>query len=263
MSYEWLGRVAVVDLEAACALFGYDMLPAPLGRSRPVGSVWLLTRDVAPIEDRLHDGDLRGVRAWVESVVRADVHVECTVHRFEDDGPDLRVHGLRAGESCFIGVQTRDADGVDVVDIHGVSAGALAAAVVDAVGLTGAGVRQRIAVPGSGDRLPDTPELLDEYDDFGFLIPGAEVAAVPVVESGDVTATGTVRARCDPARYWGADADRRVLQWVQVDGDGDYLYEPGDSGYAEPVDAETLTSYLDGLIADELDVVQRYSATQP
>ncbi|MGK2869859.1 MAG: hypothetical protein ACSLFA_25065, partial [Mycobacterium sp.] len=74
-----LCTVAVVDLEAACALYGRDALPPPFGRSRPVGSVWLLSRDVAPIEERLHDGDLREARAWVEALVRAEVCMECRV----------------------------------------------------------------------------------------------------------------------------------------------------------------------------------------
>ncbi|SUA03161.1 Uncharacterised protein [Mycolicibacterium fortuitum] len=45
-SLDAVGTIAVVDLEAACELYGRDMLPYPLGRSRPVGSVWLLTREV-------------------------------------------------------------------------------------------------------------------------------------------------------------------------------------------------------------------------
>lgn len=62
-----VGTVAVVDLEAACEQYGRDELPYPLGRTRPVGSVWLATRDVEPIDDRLEFGDLRGVRSWVEA----------------------------------------------------------------------------------------------------------------------------------------------------------------------------------------------------
>lgn len=236
----------MVDLEAACELYGRG-LPRPLGRSRPVGSVWLATRAVAPIEDRLHDGDLRSVRAWVAAVMRADVAIECSVHFFRDGGADLRVHGMRAGESSFVAVQTREADGIDVVDIHGMPPVALAAAVVDVIGLVGAGARPRIAVPGDGDQLPGATELRDEYDDLGFLIPRAEIRdPVPVVDVADIVATGKVRVQ------------GRSLQWVQIVDDGDYLYESGGTGYAEPMDAATLVSCLDGLIAE---AAQRYSAT--
>jgi hypothetical protein len=71
VAFDEVGTVAVVDLEAACELYGRDMLPYPLGRSRPVGSVWLATRDVGLIDDRLNGGDLHGIRAWVEALVRA------------------------------------------------------------------------------------------------------------------------------------------------------------------------------------------------
>lgn len=246
--FEVVGTVAVVDLEAACQLYGRDMLPFPLGRSRPVGSVWLATREAAPIEARLNGGDLHGIRAWVEAVVRADVCVECRVNFLDESTPDLRVHGVRADYCGFLAVQGRDREGVDVVDIYRVSPGALGPAVAETAGLVGPGAHTRIAVSGDGIRLPDAPEIRDEYDEFGFLIPRAELRepAVPIVDGRDVVATGTVRPRSR-----GTDA-QRMLQWVQVSGDGDYLYEPGDAGYAEPMDTAMLTDCIDGLIADEL-----------
>jgi hypothetical protein len=258
VSAELLGTVAVVDLEAACELYGRAVLPYPLGRSRPVGSVWLATREVEPIDDRLTDGDLRGIRAWVEALVRADVCVECRVTFTDEDSPDLRLHALRSGEVGFAAVQSSDRDAVDIVDIYTMSPEVLGAVIADSVGLTGAGEHARIAVPGFEDRLPASPEMLEEYDDFGFPIPRAEPQepAVRTVERHDVVATGTVQSRYDPARHWGVDPERRVLQWVQVGDDGDYLYAPGDAGYAEPVDAETLCAYIDGLIADEFAVMR-------
>ena len=256
--WDAVGTVAVVDLEAACELHGRDTLPYPLGRSRPVGSVWLATRDVEPIENRLDGGDLSGVRAWVEAVVRADVCVECRAS-FSDEGtPDLRLHGVRVGELGFAAIQRSDRHAADIVDIYAVSPAALGAVVADSAGLVGAGGHVRVAVTGCGDRLPAPPDMLDEYDDFGFPIPhaGPREPAGIIVDGRDVVATGTVQTRYDPARQWGLDAARRVLQWVQVGGDGDYLYEPDDAGYAEPMDAEMLRGCIDGFIADDLEVLR-------
>lgn len=233
---ELVGTAAVVDLEAACELYGRDMLPYPLGRSRPVGSVWLLTREVGAIENRLNGGDLFGVRAWVEAFVRADDCVGCRVSFSAEGAPDLRVSGLRAADSGFVAVQRSDSGGIDVVDLYAASPADLAAATADSVGLVGAGSHARIAVVGLEDRLPAPTELADEYDDLGFPIPRAEPdgPAVHVVDGSDVAAIGTVQSLSGSTRYW-----------VQVDGDGDYLYAPDDAGYAEPLDAETLRACLE------------------
>lgn len=241
-----VGTIAVVDLEAACELYGRDMLPYPLGRTRPVGSVWLLTREVGPIEDRLNGGDLFGVRAWVEAFVRADDCVGCRVSFSAEGTPDLRMNGLLARESGFVAVQHTDPDGADIVDIYRASPGSLAAAIADSVGLVSAGAHARIAVAGMGDRLPAPTESAEMYDDLGFPIPHAEPEGPPVrvVDGSDVAAIGTLQSLSGSTRYW-----------VQVDGDGDYLYAPDDAGYAEPLDAETLRACIDGLIAaDVVDV---------
>lgn len=243
-SLDAVGTIAVVDLEAACELYGRDMLPYPLGRSRPVGSVWLLTREVGAIEDRLNGGDLTGIRAWVEAFVRADVCVGCRVSLSDDGAPDLRLQGLSADESGLVAVQRSDADGVDVVDIYSTSPAGVSAAIADSVGLLGPGSHSRIAVAGLEDRLPaPPPEAVDEYDDFGFQIPHAESDGPPVhmVDARDVAAIGTVQSLSGSTRYW-----------VTVDGDGDYLYAPDDAGYAEPLDAETLRACLDGTVSDAI-----------
>lgn len=250
MAANVVGTVAVVDLEAACALYGHDSLPSPLGRSRPVGSVWLLSRGGAPIERRLDDGDLRDVRTWLASLAQAEVTVECRV-RFSDVAtPDIRVHGVRAAESGFVAVQRLDGDGVDVVDIHRVSPHALGAVFADAVGLAGAGSRLRIAVTGRGNELPAAPESIEQYDDFGFLIPSAEPrdTALDVVDGADVVAVATLQTWQNPDRHRGGDANSHVLQWIQVDDDGDYLYAPGGVGYAEPMDVELLRTGIEELI---------------
>ena len=253
---EHAGTVAVVDLEAACELYGRRALPYPLGRRRPVGSVWLATRQVRPIAARLADGDLYGVRAWVEALVRADVCVECRVHHFGQDAPGLRLHALRAGELGFVAVQGIDDDGVDVVDVFAVAPSALAAVITESVGLIGAGAHPRIAVAGGGNHLPEPPESIEEYDDLGFLLPtDIEEPAISVVDIRDVTASGTVQTRYEPARGGGADPQRRILQWVNVSGDGDYLYE-ADAGYAEPVTAEMLAGFIEGFIADDMEAAR-------
>ncbi len=235
---ELVGTAAVVDLEAACELFGCETLPYPLGRSRPVGSVWLLTRDVGPIEDRLDGGDLRGLRTWVEAVARAEMWVGCRVSYRDDDIPDLRLNGVRTDEVAFIAVQRNHPEVVDIVDVYAVSSADLGAVVADSVGLVRAGVHPRIAVSGCGDRLPAPTELMDEYDNFGFPIPPAG-PSVRAVDGRDVEVIGTLESLCGPARHW-----------VRPDDDGDYLYVPGDAGFAEPLDAGTLRSYIDGLIGN-------------
>lgn len=168
------------------------------------------------------------------------------------------MHGLQAGELGFVAVQRSDHDGVDVIDIHTVSPGAVGAMLADLVGLVGVGVHPRIAVSSSGNWLPAAPEIIDEYDDFGFPIPraGPREPAVRIVDGHDLVATGTVQSRYDRARHWGVDPELRVLQWVQIGDDGDYLYAPDDAGYAEPLDVETLRWCIDGLIADALAVAR-------
>ncbi|WP_370329537.1 ESX secretion-associated protein EspG [Mycolicibacterium hippocampi] len=242
--------VAVVDLESACALFGWETLPYPLGRSRPVGSVWLATRAGEPIAERLAGGDLPGIRSWVESLVRSDVCVECRVHPFDVQTPDLRLHALRAGESGFVAVQTRDQDGVDVVDIYSVAPDALAAAIAESVGLVGAGAHPRIAVAGDGIHLPAMPDTAEQYDDLGFPVQHAESDELPdrVCGVSEVVATGTVQTRWAGERQWGTDPQSRILQWVQVSGDGDYVYE--FDGHAEPMTEDMLRSFIDGFIAE-------------
>lgn len=234
---DWVGTAAVVDLEAACELFGRDSLAYPLGRSRPVGSVWLLTRDVAPVEDRLNDGDLVDVRPWVESYSRHDLSVGCRVHPSAVGTPDTRVHGLVAGDSGFVAVQHADPDGVDTVDLYSVPPGDVSRAITDSVGLVSPGSFARIAVAGLQDRLPAPPESVDKYDDFGFPIARAESdePSVRLIDRRDVVPIGTVKSRRGGTRYW-----------VTVDADGDYLYAPDDAGYAEPLDAEALRVCLDG-----------------
>ncbi len=229
--------IAVVDLEAACALYGRDALPPPLGRSRPVGSFWLLSR--APVHKRLGEGDLREVRSWVGDLVRADATVQCRV-RFADVGTaEIRMHALRAGGSGFVAVQRRDDEGVDVVDIRRVAPYALGSVIAEAAGLIGAGGRTRVVVTGEAHGLPVAPESVAEYDDFGFLIPSAEPrdAALSVVDGRDVAAVGTVLT-----------SDDHVLQWIQITEDGDYLYAPGAVGYAEPLDVDFLRTCIEDLV---------------
>jgi hypothetical protein len=238
-----LSTVAVVDLEATCELYGVSALPHPLGRSRPVGSMWLATRNVEPIEERLARGDLDGVRKWVEALVRADVCVQCRLTYRPADTVDRRVHALYGDEAGFVAVQRRNAEGVDMIDIYAVAPAACGTVVADTAGLIGAGSHWRIAVADSAHGLPSASDALDEYDDLGFLMPRAEPRgpAAVVLGGSDVVATGTVRA------------GDRFVQWVQIDGDGDYVFDPAETGYAEPLDTETLRGCVDALISDQLN----------
>ena len=111
---------------------------------------------------------------------------------------------------------------------------------------------------GGRSRLPKPPEAIEEYDDLGFLLPRTDTdePAISVVDIQDVVASGTVQTRDRPARQWGIDSFRRILQWVQVSGDGDYLYE-ADVGYAEPVTADMLRGFIEGFIADDMEAARR------
>ena len=231
-----VGSVAVVDLEAACELYGRDALPYPLGRTRPVGSVWLLTRDVGPVEDRLRDGDLRGVRGWVKDLARTDVSVSCRVSCPESDAPDRRLHAMVAGQSGYLAVQRTASDGVDTVDIYALWPGETGAAIAELIGLTGPGAHARIAVTGCGDQLPEP--AVDEYDALGFAVSDTGSGAL-VVDGDEVSAIGTIDVR--------DNVGNQSLHWVTVRDDGDYLYA-ADDGYAEPIDAVMLRRTLDELI---------------
>ncbi|MCK5751686.1 MAG: hypothetical protein KAH46_03165 [Mycobacterium sp.] len=158
----------------------------------------------------------------------------------------------------FVATQRIDDDGVDVVDVFAVAPSALAAVITESVGLIGAGAHPRIAVARGGNHLPEPPESIEVYDDLGFLLPPNDVGepAISVVDIHDVTASGTVQTRHEPARTWGTDPQRRILQWVNVSVDGDYLYE-ADAGYAEPVTAEMLTGFIEGFIADDMESPHR------
>lgn len=253
MSFDRLGTVAVVDLEAACEMYGRENLPYPLGRTRPVGSVWLATRNVPSIDDRLDGGDLVGIRAWVAAIVRADVCVECRVTFNDQDTPDLRMHGVRAGDLAFLAVQSTDRDAVDVVAIYAVSPEVVGALIADSVGLGGAGTHPRIMVASRADHLSTTTDLAEEPEDLDFLVAEAVSDDKPVhpVDERHVLATGTVQAGGNSAPRFSVDPERRVLRWVQVLDDGDYLSASDEAKYFEPLDAEMLRAYIDGLIADE------------
>ncbi|WBP93837.1 hypothetical protein O6072_22830 [Mycolicibacterium neoaurum] len=244
------GTFAVVDMEAACALYGRDTLPEPLGRTRPVGSLWLLSRDMGPVENRLHGGDLHEVRKWVRALVEVEVCLELRVSFAALDTPDLRVHGLLSGHTGFIATQRVDREGVDVVDIAEVAPHALGSALSGSVPLVGAGTRIRVAVTGGERSLPAPPASADEFDDFGFLVPKAEPrdSALEIVDGRAVVSVGTLRSWHNPDHRWGGDPNRQVLQWFQID-DGDYLYAPGAAGYAEPMDRELLRTRIDEITA--------------
>jgi hypothetical protein len=119
------------------------------------------------------------------------------------------------------------------------------------VGLVGAGGHHRIAVTAGGEHLPEPAGGVDEYHDLGLSITQLEPRqpAVPV-DARNVVAIGTVQSRHEPAPYRGVDSARPILRWVQVRGDGDYLYEADNCGYLEPLDLSLLNTCIDGLVDD-------------
>nr|WP_238543127.1 ESX secretion-associated protein EspG [Mycolicibacterium hassiacum] len=236
-SMSHVGSAAVVDLEAVCDHYGVSDLPSPLGSSRPVGSMWLLTRDLPPIDYRLEYGDLAPLRPWVAALSSADTSISCRVSYPDNATADLRLHGLRTDEAGFIAVQRSDPETVDAVDIFLVDPDDLEAVVLEYAGLVGPGSHQRVAVSANSLGLPavETDEL---YDEFGFPVYDTGEAPPAIVSPDDIVTVGVIRAR--------SDLRSSEYRWIQVRDDGAYLY-PERSDHAEPIDSATLLHYLRAL----------------
>ena len=75
-------------------------------------------------------------------------------------------------------------------------------------------------------------------------LPADPTAAM--VSNADVAALATVQSHCQPARSSGVDWDKNFAVWVQVRGDGDYIYNP-DFSHAVPVTEQNLSERIDRL----------------
>jgi hypothetical protein len=161
---------------------------------------------------------------------------------------------VRAGDRGFLAVQSTDRDAVDVVVIYAVSPEVVCALIADSVGLVGAGTHPRIMVASCVDQLSTTTDLAENSDDLNFLVAETVSDDQPVhsVDERRILATGTLQAGGNSAPRFSIDPERRVLRWVQVVDDGDYLSASGEADYFEPLDAEMLRACIDVLIADDL-----------
>lgn len=258
-----VGSIAVVDLEALARLRGDYSLPYPLGRSRPVGSAWLLGLDEAPLADRLNGGDPAVFRDWLESCASADIWVECRVNYTCADEPDTRIHAFRSGRSAFLAKQRPDEKLVDVVEISSLSMEDLGSVVAASVGLTKPGAHARIVVPRFS--RSSSTELRDSDEDFSVSIRdiAPDDSAPIVVDDVRVTAMGALQSRCDETARWGVDETKDVVAWVYIEDDGDYVFSP-DFSIAIPLGVDMLEKRINGLIASDVAALrQRRAENRP
>jgi hypothetical protein len=174
--------------------------------------------------------------------------------------PDTRVLAFRAGQFGFCATQRRD---VDVVDVYQVSPYDLGAAICGSVQLSQPGNLPRISVPKYVNYF-GSPAADLEDDDFELAVfdavPNDAGPAVAEVPNRGVACLGTVQSRCRPARSWGMDWHKNLVAWVQINDDGDYIYQPGFE-HAVPMTEQTLVSRIDQLIAEDVAVLRQRRET--
>lgn len=245
-----VGSIDLVDLVGICELQGREGLPYPFWRTQAESSV----QDASSLADRFTDGDLRVFREWAQAYVHADIWVECRVNYSSED-PDMRILAYRAGQSGFFASQR---PGEDVVDVFTLSPYELGAAIAGSVGLTTPGADTQIVIPGYLEKFMGR---VDDADDGDYEVEVSRPVSRPrrlgsVVQGADVTVMATVQSRCQPAREWGVNWGQKVVVWVQINDDGDYIYSP-DFSHAIPVTAQNLSKRIDQLIAKDVAALRQ------
>lgn len=251
MSPRLVGTIDLADLDALCELRGAEFLPYPLVRQHDAAGL-----DVSSVAARFDDGDLRAFRDWIETHGNADVWVECRVLYRDDDIPDARLSACRSGGSAFLAAQR---PGQNLVDVYELSPPDLAAAIADGIRPSGPGSYPQIVIPKYINYFRESAADFADFDDFDgeddYEVtiradrPAVERAAT--VRDADVVALATIQSHCEPARAWGVDWAKDFLVWVQLDGDGDYIYA-AEFQHAVPATHETLRNRIDGLIEADL-----------
>lgn len=268
VSLERVGSIEMGELAAIYELRGYDFLPYPFLRSQPLET----SGASGSVAERFNDGDLRVFREWIVSYARADIWVECRVVDYGCPGtPGIGLLGHRLGESGFFAAERADHDpGRDIVDVFTLSPYQLGAAVAASVGLTQPGMHPRIDIPGYAKRLGVSAETGgrdggDDDDAYAVMVSDARWS-LPVkpstfeVSDADVTAMAVIQSRCQPVQSWGPAMDRKLIAWVRVREDGEYIYTP-DFANATPVTPEILHKRIDGLIAEDVAVLRQRRGT--
>ncbi|OBI82500.1 ESX secretion-associated protein EspG [Mycobacterium asiaticum] len=252
MSRRLVGTIDLADLDTLCELRGAEFLPYPLMREG--GSPG--PEAPSSVAARFDDGDLRVFRGWIETQANADVWVECRVLYRDDDIPDTRLSACRSTGLGFLAAQQ---PGQNLVDVYELSPPDIAAAIADGMRPSGPGSHPHVVIPKYVNYFRESAaesggfDDLDDEDDYDVIVradrPALEQAAT--VRDADVLALATVQSRCEPARAWGVDWAKDFLVWVQLDGDGDYIYD-ADFQHAVPATHETLRNRIEALIEADL-----------
>lgn len=244
-----LARVEVVGVEAISESFGRDFMPHPFVHTQPSPFTGLdgYARYSNELLARVNYGDLGGLKQWFSDYAAADLRVECVI----DTGgePRRRLLAHRRGESGYLAIQQPDED---VVDVYSVSPSHLGAAIAGSANLIGPGEHVRITIPDIGGAPPPRGE------DTGRVSVHIQPNTAPgtvVLFRTDITTFARVQSRWRLARDWGFDRQKKAVVWVQIDGDGDYVYAPGYR-YLTPVTARDLALRIDQLIAEDVAAIR-------
>lgn len=237
-----IGSMAPFDLIVLAKYVGMEDLPFPfLGcDQRSFGTI----EECRGYEDVVISSYLaeeeRCINRWFASYLHADIWVECVTQL-------LPMLAHRQGQAGYFAVQRSDDFAIDV---YSVSPYNLGSAIAAGTSLTKPGGKDRVVLPG----MP-IPALAEQSaDSGGFSIshtvapPTISVLTAPYGES-------TVQSRHQPARERWWDFTRPRLNWVSVDGDGDYIVEPGGK-YFMPMSRQALTRRIDELIASDVKAVR-------
>jgi hypothetical protein len=249
-----VGEINLRDLEMIGQLQGQEGLPYPFGHTHPHKQH---DERISSVADRLAHGDLSAFREWTGAYIDAEIWVACRVHSV--DSPDRRILAYRAGDAGYLACQ-RSND--DIVEVSRLSALDLGAAVAGSVGLTRPGTRPRIVIPGYVGYFADLGATEydhgddDEVYSVRVAVHRSSQPTHSVVADEDVTAIATIQSRWQPPRQWGVDWAKSVVVCTQIDGDGDYIHTP-DFSHAVPLTEQSLSGWIDGLIAEDISARRR------
>lgn len=254
-----LGSVDLLEFTTICEFLGDETFRYPFMQTRRSPASFREAVDsLAPsLRDRFEGGDLRAFRGWAEAYSRADIRVDCRVHYASPDTGHIRILAYRVGERGFFASQRPDED---VIDVWQLSPYELGSAIAHSAGLTRPGSHARIVAPGYVGYFTDSNEEAERNTDGGYRVTATlrHSAARPTtvtVPNAEVTALATVQSHWRPARSWGVDQGKKYAAWVQIRGDGEYLYTPA-FGHAEPVTEDGLRKQINRLIADDVAVLR-------
>jgi hypothetical protein len=250
-----IGEINACDLAAIGRIQGRDGLPYPFGCTHPHHRH---DEGISSVADRLDHGELRVFREWTDAYVAADIWVACRVHQSDPDTEDRRILAYRAGETGYFAAQRNN----NVVEVSALSALELGAAIADSVGLTQPGMRARIVIPGYVEIFGRrAATAYDDRDDEGYSVRVAvhrsSQPAHEMVANDQVTSVATIQSRWQPPRRWGVDWTKNFITFIQIDGDGDYIYTP-DYSHAIPLTEQLLSERIDRLIAEDIAALRHH-----